>query len=529
MTEEKIIKVDLTARMTMFCPAKAKVAGLVDAGAASFRTIIGKKKLRDAVYGLYVDEEKSENLYAEVRSITSGGEVLDEADISLLLDKDYAIAIKSRDNSDLELEMTINSETEVSSDMSGYGQQLQEVVKKKIDEGILTEETWKKIKEVLDDNKVDLLLQLRIAEDYRSYKKLPSHPGTVYFDADLDKRIKDKGEGLISEGLRSVADRQAFICKGDKSVGKDCYVRTIAWLAQKPLYSEILSEQTTPSDVRGGKTTDNTASAELGRMSTDALLKAFAAEKAYDAAVQRNIESGMDAAAAADIALNTLPEEMRNAIEVKMGFEVKRAQAASAQVVMDESQLYDCISDGGIFCFDEFNNGDANFITMIVHPLIDGTGALNFPGRGVVRVHKDFVLAATQNMDYAGLGMQNEATLSRFNMFSFPNTKSIKNQLVRAVTSELKAVGMEMKLDMDYFSQTDKFYKELYRAATDEDHVISAAALNIRGCIRALVAVARGGGVPALRGKLDCAVVEAIQNDAEREAVRTLLSATVDL
>ena len=109
----------------------------------------------------------------------------------------------------------------------------------------------------MQDNHVDNFLILRVLKGYRMYNK-PTHiPSCVYVDPYLDSTQKQKVEGIIAEGLRAAVSRNAVICEGEKSTGKNVYLETISWLMGMPMYLITFSRQMSPSSIYGEKTTDN--------------------------------------------------------------------------------------------------------------------------------------------------------------------------------------------------------------------------------------------------------------------------------
>lgn len=67
----------------------------------------------------------------------------------------------------------------------------------------------------------------------------------------------------LSKGLRAAVSRNAVICEGEKSTGKNVYLETISWLMGMPMYLITFSRQMSPSSIYGEKTTDNSAAKAL--------------------------------------------------------------------------------------------------------------------------------------------------------------------------------------------------------------------------------------------------------------------------
>ena len=113
-----------------------------------------------------------------------------------------------------------------------------------------------------------------VLKGYRMYNK-PTHiPSCVYVDPYLDSTQKQKVEGIIAEGLRAAVSRNAVICEGEKSTGKNVYLETISWLMGMPMYLITFSRQMSPSSIYGEKTTDNSAAKALSEFDQNILAKA---------------------------------------------------------------------------------------------------------------------------------------------------------------------------------------------------------------------------------------------------------------
>ena len=312
----------------------------------------------------------------------------------------------------------------------------------------------------------------------------------VYVDPYLDSTQKQKVEGIIAEGLRAAVSRNAVICEGEKSTGKNVYLETISWLMGMPMYLITFSRQMSPSSIYGEKTTDNSAAKALSEFDQNILAKAeVIREKMRFAASMLsgkscNLEQAIEKA---------LPAEDRKILEQAKQFEILRAKAASVNITIDASELYDWLIDGGLLCFNEMNMAEANFFASFTNQLLDGTGFLFIPGRGEVSIHKDCVLFGTQNADYEGVEQQNEATMSRFGCIEFRQPETIKGQLVAAVDSRLKKDGFTgVSLSAKHYKEAEAFYKQCRGAVRKAQ--VSNAVLNIRGFVRALVTVAESDG-----------------------------------
>lgn len=172
------------------------------------------------------------------------------------------------------------------------------------------------------------------------------------------------------------------------------------------------------------------------------------------------------------------------------------------------------------------NMAESNFFSSFANPLTDGTGFLFFPGRGEVKMHEDCVLFGTQNADYEGVMQQNAATISRFNTLSFDQPRSVIGQFKVATEAGLKAIGCDFQLEEKYFMVAEKFYQKCMDAVHSGS--ISNAVLNIRGFVRALIAVADSEATEPLSLWLTNCVVDSCPAD-ERQPIKDVLRAIVTI
>ena len=396
---------------------------------------------------------------------------------------------------------------------------LQSLINEKISAGIVTKEDMDERISVFKENGIlkDENLMIRIIKGYRKYNKSCKHPKTIYVDPEPEKFTKLHEEGIIAEGLRAAVSRHAMICEGEKSVGKNVYLDTLAWLMGMPSRLITFSRNMSPSSVYGEKTTDNSAA------------EALHGEEAFKYAVAKaKIESGV---------------ATKEDIDLAAKFEVLKAQSASVNIVIDQSELYDWLTDGGMIVFNEMNMAEANFFASFTNQLLDGTGYLFIPGRGEVTVNPDCVLFGTQNADYEGVEQQNAATMSRFGCLYFEQPKSVKKQLIAATKSAIREDGYDpekLTLDDSYFDQAENFYK-LCRGAVMgksvksdrgvnivESGMITNACLNIRGFVRALAEVAESNGFTKLKRQVENQVINTCPT-SEREPLKAILTQTISL
>lgn len=502
---------DISIKKNVVCKKGSTVIGMFDTinpgQVLPIKSIIGKEKKRGQ-WGVFLDEESADdsNLYGVILSCKDDkGNILGDEDIAEIISGDYEILLSSHEENVIEGKLNSlipDSMNPNRGSSSVVNNKLQALIQQKINDGSVTKEDMDKRMEVFKANRItdDEHLMMRIIKGYRKYSK-PTHiPSTVYVDPYLDQLLHLNGEGIIAEGLRASVSRNAMICEGEKSVGKNVYLETIAWLMNMPLRLITFSRNMSPSSIYGEKTTDNSASETLK------------SKKALEMA------EGLIKAEAGD----------SQSITTAAAFEVLKAQAASVSIVIDQSELYDWLTDGGMLVFNEMNMAEANFFASFTNQLLDGTGFLFIPGRGEVGINPDCVLFGTQNADYQGVEQQNEATMSRFGCIVFKQPETIKGQLVAATNARLKKDGYEdISLDDKYYTQAEKFYKQC-RSASEKEGELTNACLNIRGFVRALVETAEGCGFCKLKRNIVLQVINTCPTD-ERMSLEAILDQIVTL
>ena len=494
----KIYEVVIKTNST--CPQRANVLGLLDTNSASFKTIIGTEPMRGFL-PVYVDKEDKTCLYGLIQSVKDGEELLDIDKVKEIVTNGANIALKSYKGTLIDAQMILDEVQEANVDTSKVSSKLQAIIDEKIAAGIVTKEEMDDRLQVMQDNKVDEALKIRVVKGYRKYNKAAHKPRCIYVDPYISQ-VKAGKEGIIAEGLRNGVLRMASICEGEKSVGKNVYMETIAWLLGMPLYMITFSRNMSPASIYGEKSTDNSASEMLKTMDREAMAKVMLETSA------------------------TTIKDVNGAIKAAAQFEIMKARAASVSIVIDASELYDWMIDGGTMVLNEMNMGESNFMSSFLNPLTDGTGFLFIPGRGEVKMHEDCVLFGTQNADYEGVQQQNEATMSRFNTLHFKQPESVIGQFKAATQAALDKSGCDYKLKEDYYIQAQKFYAQCMKSV--RSGIVSNAVLNIRGFVRALTTVAESEGYVTLNRWLKICVVDTCPTD-EREALNAVLNSIVTI
>lgn len=528
---------EMSLRKDATCPAGTPILEMLDKAdgktALPVKLVFGSQK-KAGKYAIYLAEEKDtpKGLVGKVTSmpINDKGEALDDADLdAVIAEVDYRIEVFSREGNVMHAKLLLLKDEASANQKSSSetDEELEKLMQEKIDAGIVTREEMDARVRFMKDNYVDRFLMLRIIRKYRKYNKPAHTPSCLYVDPYLEQSHKRREEGIISEGLRASAGRTALICEGEKSVGKNVYLETIAWLLGMPMYLITFSRQMSPSSIYGEKTTDNSASEALKGFDPDILMKADRVEEMIRFSMNLLFKRGIGADEAMASAMQDLSDKDKEILRQAALFKKLQAQSSSVNIVIDQSELYDWLCDGGLLVFNEMNMAEANFFASFTNQLLDGTGFLFIPGRGEVKIHPDCVLFGTQNAEYQGVEMQNEATMSRFGCLYFKQPESIKKQLMNAVASSLKKDGFAgTKLEAKFFNECENFYKQCRGAV--RKGVVSNACMNIRGFVRALTAVAEGDGYCRLNRQIRIHVIDTCPFD-EREALYAILDQIVTL
>ena len=521
----------ITARRTALCQAGEKVQKMIEGGSSSFKTVLNPEKTAGG-YQLHIDEQSEDwsNVFAVVKSIKDEtGAELDETDIKVIATQDYTVKEFKYSGASLTATLVINQDTNVTgtaSDSDNH-EAIMTIINEKVAEGIVTKEEAEERLKYMDENHVDDFLIERVVRGWKKYPKKVHKPSCIYVDPYLADSQKKRVEGIVSEGLRHGVSRIACILEGDKSVGKNVYAETMTWLLGMPMYLITFSRQMSPSSVYGEKSTDNSAAEALKAFDPDILKKAEDLKSKRDFMIQHFAKMNLPGNGEEQIhAINTMMEQILTPAENELlkkaeEFKMLQAQAASVNIVIDQSELYDWLTMGGVMVFNEMNMAEANFFASFTNQLLDGTGFLFIPGRGEVKINPDCVLIGTQNADYEGVEQQNEATMSRFNALCFKQPETIKGQLVAAVTAALKRDGFDgIKVNPEYFKQAENYYKQC--SSSVKKDIVSNACLNIRGFVRAITLVAESNGITRLKRAIEMAVINTCPVDERQDLYATL-------
>lgn len=563
---EKLRKYVGVLQCNPLCAKRDVVLADVEAGNKIGKSVIGREKM-GAQFPVYLDTEDKPNIYAVVKELKDeDGNVLTDDEIIDLANQEYILTPTGVDGKKILCEIVITKEKSTFFAADGtIPADIQELMDQKVAEGIVDKEgAEERVKVMLANYVSKKIIKRSIRKFWKKYDK-PAHKLRCLFIDPYLESHKKKGElGLIAQELSNAVDGYAMIMEGEKSVGKNVFVETIAWLLCMPLYLLTFSRNMNPSAVYGEKSTDNSASEFF--KTPEALEAAKAEERIKDIEAtittvkrsfldtvmetpefKKNYEEYVTECAKTlqfaklisadggkiEVATKMLGENSvysvtieglmkeKEALREKIAeLKVKSAQAQSVNICIDASELYDWLVGGGLMVFNEMNMAESNFFASFTNQLLDGTGFLFIPGRGEVKIDDYCVLCGTQNADYEGVEQQNEATISRFGCLHFEQPESIKAQLKEAVNRELKKHGEEdADIKADIFNQIEQFYKLARASVMDGD--LSNAVLNIRGFVRAITQFAENDGDMSLKSAVEAHVINTCPVDERKTLIQT--------
>jgi MoxR-like ATPase len=563
---------ELTMQTNPMCPKRTEIIDAInkaneDGSGFKAKVVLGGEKTVIGQFPICIDTVSDGNRFAVVKEVRDGDKSLSDDEIAEIAGCEYTIQVKqvNPDGKTITAEIVIEKAKAIVAKATKASPEVDAAVAEKVAAGIITQEEADRKVEVMLKNYVDENLMLQVIRGWKTYKKHSHRLRCEYVDPYLEDRRKQGRRGLIAKALRNAVNRYAIIEEGEKSVGKNVFVETIAWLMNMPLYLITFSRNMSPSSVYGEKSTDNTASeyfkTTTAERATQAKLQLANIEKqmteirgmfrrsaelndankyteAYIKLVNEcgekgdisilTSEGGVDAqvlkifygedsgyAKTMDLFEKRYTEMQTLVAELDR----RSAQAQSVNIIIDSSELYDWLTIGGLMVFNEMNMAEPNFFASFSNQLTDGTGFLFIPGRGEVKISEDCVLCGTQNADYEGVEQQNEATMSRFGCSTFEQPKTIKNQLIAAVQTELKAKGYTQALDTKSIDLIEKFYKICQKAVNKGD--FTNAVLNIRGFVRAMTNVISSDGNALLIEEVEDHVINTCPVDERQPLAST--------
>ncbi|WP_242288906.1 MULTISPECIES: AAA family ATPase [unclassified Bacillus cereus group] len=344
-------------------------------------TLVSFKKETDKITTLFQGEPAGEvNLSSNdesVQSLKKGLQVLNEV-VGKVIDikpTTYTVSFK--------IDGSIFNQVAEIDDVSTL-QDVKEEVMNKV--GIEKEEL-EAIESYLRSNDVSEKHIILTFETYRKYHE------------DVANRIPKKPETLFKDTFGAVKKAVVYTNKGkhlrlegEKGTGKNVFVRTLAWIYQRPLFEVSLNSQFDKMDLLGSKSFE-----------------------------QGTNEDGKP----------------------------------FSNVIFEKEAFVEAMEIGAFINLDEVNTVDPSVLVQI-HSAVDDRGAMQVPGYGWVEAGQNFGVMLTMNKDYIGTNPLNEATMDRFTPILFPSNKSIIETLrVRVPSAKLIDIQDADKIYQNIFAMVE--------------------------------------------------------------------------
>lgn len=416
-------------------------------------------------------------------------------EIKTLLAYDISCKAEDVDESSWTIKATLKTLTDETKKVTAEGVTLTPEMEAIVSEGIMTEENLKKRLEICQDHGISRKTFLKIVDDLRKrgVKGEEVSPlKTAYVNTET-KATKNPIRAFFN-AVGNCLTRAAFILEGPKSVGKNVFCETLAFLFNMEYFVIQLNENTSDGDVYGEKSTDNSAANKI----------------TYEMAFAKITCDTL-------LAKGQTPDEAT--MKLAAEFEQLKSLASSVKIVQALGVWVQWLQRGGIMVLNEMDMADANFFSQLVNMILDGTGFMTVPGFGRVDVNPNCILIGTQNgSEYAGTNGQNAASISRFDKYILPQPL----ECLPALKSACK--GQNIKVDDKYLIACNEFYKDLVKKTNAEGFqgVLSDTCLNIRGMVRALKAVEVFDGEVELKERLKISVVNACPENERLLIIQSL-------
>ncbi|EEM25041.1 ATPase [Bacillus sp. MYb78] len=344
-------------------------------------TLVSFKKETDKITTLFQGEPAGEvNLSSNdesVQSLKKGLQVLNEV-VGKVIDikpTTYTVSFK--------IDESIFNQVAEIDDVNT----LQDVKEEVINKVGIEKEELEAIESYLRSNDVSEKHIILTFETYRKYEE------------DVANRIPKKPETLFKDTFGAVKKSVVYTNKGkhlrlegEKGTGKNVFVRTLAWIYQRPLFEVSLNSQFDKMDLLGSKSFE-----------------------------QGTTEDGKP----------------------------------FSNVIFEKEAFVEAMEIGAFINLDEVNTVDPSVLVQI-HSAVDDRGAMQVPGYGWVEAGQNFGVMLTMNKDYIGTNPLNEATMDRFTPILFPSNKSIIETLrVRVPSAKLIDIQDADKIYQNIFAMVE--------------------------------------------------------------------------
>ena len=465
-------QINFKIRSSSTCPAKKIAMDNLDSLVADFLPVPIKFELKNDRFTFYFEEIDRTKKIGDMRNDGSSeaGNILCAA-LNEQANANVYLTGYEGNTFNAVIKYTLIEKEEVKVDASVFD----ELTNKIISEKIATKEECTESISFMKSHRFPDELIRQCLLSWSAFDTPLKAPETAYIDTEPNS----KHASIMARAAIEVLCGHHIIFEGDKSVGKNMAAESLAYFVfRRPFNMITMSRTMCGDDIYGTKSTDNSAA---GHITSD---------MAFASIIVANGRTGQT------------DEEWHRLSKLAADFEYWSAKAASVQIVQEISSFVETARTGGIFCMNEMNLSDANFLASVVNQATDGSGFIMVPGIGRVDIDSRFTLLGTQNADYTGTVEQNDATISRMACIQFPYPDSIKNQLIAA---------SKVDLNDQYFTQADNLYKSYLKAVKKGN--VENSCLNIRGMVRALQSTALIPGLVKLAEEIEMQVINTCPKD----------------
>jgi hypothetical protein len=133
-----------------------------------------------------------------------------------------------------------------------------------VQDGLITESEIQERISYMQNCGVAEKQMLRVFESYKPYRE---EIASLIPDMKFPKVLyKDGGEGIVMDCVSYMNGNRNLLFEGDRGVGKNVLIETLAWLYKRPLYEFAVNSQHDNNSLLGGKTieTDEDGKSKMG-------------------------------------------------------------------------------------------------------------------------------------------------------------------------------------------------------------------------------------------------------------------------
>ncbi len=362
---------------------------------------------------------------------------------------------------------------------------LKEICDKVVAQGLLTQEevderlryarqygvTERQIKKIF-------LRMRRYPDDVE--KRIPVKPKTLYID----------GSGILLRTVGYILSKRNMMFTGDRGVGKNVLIETLAWLFRRPLYEESLNSGHDNNSLLGGKTFDD--------QSEEPPEESIGFFKGLCSVFKNGFKS----------LFKTDADDSQALLVVGIIKKVASWFSGSKKIKFDPDIIVQAAMYGGFLVLDEFNTIPGHIMSMF-NSLLDDRRRIQVPGYKLVVADEDFLAIATQNSGYQSTFQNNEATEDRFVPVEFPQLNSIRELLLAKVKG----------IDYDIVDKCDTLFMSIKKCVMDGE--FPEQTMTVRGFIDACNASLED--VPIELALIDC-VANKAQEKLHKDAIKQTIN-----